>query len=300
MRYKMIVSYDGSFFHGFQRQKNDVSVQEVLEEKLTEILKTNIVVHASGRTDAGVHAIGQVIHFDSSQYVPVLNLKKILNKKVYPHIYITSAEMVDESFHSRKSARLKEYHYFVSINTFDPFKANYLYFFHDRIDLSKIREAMEYIVGTHDFRSFSKNKTISSCIRTITKFDLIIKDGILEFVIIGSGFMYNMVRIIIALMLKVGAPQISVVPLSSKLKDNPVHVIVDPSEIRGYALSNRSDFMPEDIQTLNKGCVRFKSGYIPGESEIREAMDRAMIMQLNLLPVARKMVLEELEMKQNG
>ena len=204
MRYKMIVSYDGSFFHGFQRQKNDVSVQEVLEEKLTEILKTNIVVHASGRTDAGVHAIGQVIHFDSSQYVPVLNLKKILNKKVYPHIYITSAEMVDESFHSRKSARLKEYHYFVSINTFDPFKANYLYFFHDRIDLSKIREAMEYIVGTHDFRSFSKNKTISSCIRTITKFDLIIKDGILEFVIIGSGFMYNMVRIIIALMLKVG------------------------------------------------------------------------------------------------
>lgn len=66
-----------------------------------------------------------------------------------------------------------------------------------------------------------------------------------------------------------GAPQISVVPLSSKLKDNPVHVIVEPSEIRGYALSNRSDFMPEDIQTLNKGCVRFKSGYIPGESEIR-------------------------------
>lgn len=97
-----------------------------------------------------------------------------------------------------------------------------------------------------------------------------------------------------------GAPQISVVPLSSKLKDNPVHVIVEPSEIRGYALSNRSDFMPEDIQTLNKGCVRFKSGYIPGESEIREAMDRAMIMQLNLLPVARKMVLEELEVKQNG
>ena len=90
-----------------------------------------------------------------------------------------------------------------------------------------------------------------------------------------------------------GAPQISVVPLSSKL-------IVEPSEIRGYALSNRSDFMPEDIQTLNKGCVRFKSGYIPGESEIREAMDRAMIMQFNLLPVARKMVLEELEMKQNG
>lgn len=95
-----------------------------------------------------------------------------------------------------------------------------------------------------------------------------------------------------------GAPQISVVPLSSKLKDNPVHVIVEPSEIRGYALSNRSDFMPEDIQTLNKGCVRFKSGYIPGESEIREAMDRAMIMEqyvkhLHHLKVTEKTKVDE-------
>lgn len=97
-----------------------------------------------------------------------------------------------------------------------------------------------------------------------------------------------------------GAPQISVVPLSSKIKDNPVHVVVEPSEITGYSLSTKSDFMPEDIQTLNKGCVRFKSGYIQRESEIREAMDRAMIMQFNLLPVARKMILEEMEMRENG
>ena len=97
-----------------------------------------------------------------------------------------------------------------------------------------------------------------------------------------------------------GAPQVSVVPLSTKIKDIPVHVILNPKDVSGYGISKTSDFMPEDIQTLNKGCVRFKSGYIPGESKIREAMDRAMIMQLNLLPVARKMVLEELEMKQNG
>ena len=83
MRYKMTVSYDGSFFHGFQRQTKYISVQEVLEEKLTEILKTNVTVHGSGRTDAGVHARGQVIHFDSTQYVPPLNLMKILNKKVF-------------------------------------------------------------------------------------------------------------------------------------------------------------------------------------------------------------------------
>lgn len=203
MRYKMIVSYDGSFFHGFQRQKNYISVQETLETKLTEILKTEVIIHGSGRTDAGVHAKGQVVHFDSIQYVPPLNLKKILNKKVYPHIYITDIEIVDEKFHSRKSAIFKEYRYYVSINTFDPLKVNYMHFFHDRIDISKIREAMTYIKGTHDFRSFSKNHEIKSAIRTITDFELEINNGILEFRIVGTGFMYNMVRIIIALMLKV-------------------------------------------------------------------------------------------------
>ena len=203
MRYKMVISYDGSFFHGFQRQTKYISVQEVLEEKLSEILKLDITVHGSGRTDAGVHAKGQVIHFDSEQYVPPLNLMKILNKKVYPHIYVLSSEIVDESFHSRKSAISKEYRYYVSINTFDPLKVNYMHFFHDRIDISKIREAMTYIVGTHDFKSFSKNKTVKTTVRTIEEFELNIKDGILEFRIKGTGFMYNMVRIIVAIMLKV-------------------------------------------------------------------------------------------------
>ena len=221
MRYKMVISYDGSFFHGFQRQTKYISVQEVLEEKLSEILKLDITVHGSGRTDAGVHAKGQVIHFDSEQYVPPLNLMKILNKKVYPHIYVLSSEIVDESFHSRKSAISKEYRYYVSINTFDPLKVNYMHFFHDRIDISKIREAMTYIVGTHDFKSFSKNKTVKTTVRTIEEFELNIKDGILEFRIKGTGFMYNMVRIIVAIMLKVA---------EGKLQPSDVLRIIDGKE----------------------------------------------------------------------
>ena len=221
MRYKMVISYDGSFFHGFQRQTKYISVQEVLEEKLSEILKLNITVHGSGRTDAGVHAKGQVIHFDSEQYVPPLNLMKILNKKVYPHIYVISSEIVDETFHSRKSAISKEYRYYVSINTFDPLKVNYMHFFHDRIDISKIREAMKYIVGTHDFKSFSKNKTVKTTVRTIEEFELNIIDGVLEFRIKGTGFMYNMVRIIIAIMLKVA---------EGKLEPSDVKKIIDGKE----------------------------------------------------------------------
>ena len=204
MRYKLTVSYDGAYFHGFQRQLKFNSVQETLEIALTDIFKMPIVVKGSGRTDAGVHAKGQVVHFDSEQVIPCPNLKKILNKKVFPHIYVTDIENVDDSFHSRGSAIKKEYRYYVSIGTFDPLKANYQHHFHDRIDISKIREAMTYIVGTHDFASFSKNKELKTTIRTIELFELNIKDGILEFRIIGNGFMYNMVRIIIALMLKVG------------------------------------------------------------------------------------------------
>ncbi len=223
MRYKMIVSYDGSFFHGFQRQNNYISVQEVLETKLSEILKTDIIIKGAGRTDAKVHAKGQVVHFDSIQYIPVENLKKIINKKVYPYIYIIKIEIVDENFHSRINAIKKEYHYLVSINTFDPLKVNYMHFFHDRINISKIREAMKYIEGTHDFKSFSKNHELKNTVRTIESFDLDVEDGILEFKIIGSGFMYNMVRIIVALMLKVG---------EGKLEPLDIKKIIDGKERR--------------------------------------------------------------------
>ena len=91
-----------------------------------------------------------------------------------------------------------------------------------------------------------------------------------------------------------GAPQVSVVPLSTKLKDIPVHVILEPKDVKGYGISKKSDFMPEDAQTIAKGCIRAKSGFIPVDSEVREAIDRALIRQFDLLPVARKMVMEEL------
>ena len=221
MRYKMIVAYDGAFFHGFQRQTNLISVQSVLEDTLTEILKTTVIIHGAGRTDALVHAYGQVVHFDSTQLVPPKNLKKILNKKIYPHIYVSDIEIVDESFHSRKSATGKEYHYIVDIGEFDPLKNNYIWYHHNRVEIEKIKKAMEYIVGTHDFKSLSKNKELKTTVRTIELFELNIVDGLLEFRIIGNGFMYNMVRIIVALMLKVG---------EGKLQPSDIQRILDGKE----------------------------------------------------------------------
>ncbi len=90
-----------------------------------------------------------------------------------------------------------------------------------------------------------------------------------------------------------GAPQVSIVPLSSKLKKNPVHVIIHPQDVKGYGLSKQSDFMPEDMQTIPKRNIRGKSGFIPEDSVLREEIDRAIIRQLDLMDVARKMVMEE-------
>lgn len=210
MKYKLIVEYDGSYFHGFQRQLKENSVQEQLEKVLSEITKEEIKINGAGRTDAGVHAYGQVIAFKTSRNIPEDNLKKIMNKKLYPHIYIRKVEIASDAFHPRIDAIKKEYHYKVSINNFDPLKVNYYYFFHDRIDISKIRKAMEFIKGTHDFKSLCKLTEEKTTIRTIEKFDLEVKDGILEFTIIGDGFLRNMVRIIIALVLRVGEGKINV------------------------------------------------------------------------------------------
>ncbi|MBQ3000993.1 MAG: tRNA pseudouridine(38-40) synthase TruA [Bacilli bacterium] len=204
MRYKMIVSYDGAYFHGFQRQKGYNSVQETLEQIFSHILKTEVVVKSAGRTDAGVHAYGQVIHFDSEQLIPPSNFKKISNKLLFPHIYIKDVKCVNTEFHSRVSAISKEYHYLVDIGEFCPLKSNYRHYFHNRIDIDKIKEAMSYIEGTHDFKSFSKNHVIKNTVRTIESFKLDVDGTLLTFKIVGTGFMYNMVRIIVALMLKVG------------------------------------------------------------------------------------------------
>ena len=210
MRYKLTISYDGAYFYGFQRQKDLISVQEEIEKALSIIMKEPITINGSGRTDSGVHAIGQVIDFKTNQNVPPKNLIKIMNKRLYPHIYVKDSCIVDDRFHSRIYATKKEYHYKVSLNTFDPLQSNYIYFFHDRINISNIRKAMSLLIGEHDFRSFAKTKEEDNTIRTIESFDLDINDGVLTFKIIGNGFMRNMVRIIVAVMLRVGEGKLTV------------------------------------------------------------------------------------------
>ena len=209
MRYKLTLSYDGSYYYGFQRQTKLISVQEEIEKCLNIIFKEEIKIKGAGRTDVNVHAIGQVAHFDSDLRIPLDRVKKAMNKILAPHIYIKEVEIVDDGFHARISAKEKEYRYYISTNEFDPLKSNYIYFYNQKIDLEKVKEALPYFIGTKDFKTLSKGHEKENTVRTIYSFTVNEKDGIYEFVIRGNGFLRNMVRIIIALVLKINENKIT-------------------------------------------------------------------------------------------
>ena len=218
MRYKMIISYDGAYFYGYQRQTSQITVQEEIEKCLTIIFKQPIKIKSAGRTDAKVHAIGQVAHFDSDQLIPINQLKKAMNKILKPHIYINTIEIVEESFHSRYSATKKEYRYYISTNEFNPLKSQYIYFYPYKIDIDKVRNAMSCFLGTKDFKSISKGHEKEDTIRTIDSFTVSEKNGVYEFIIVGDGFLRNMVRIIIALVLKANEGKITPIDIENIIK----------------------------------------------------------------------------------
>lgn len=210
MRYKLVISYDGSSFYGYQRQKNKVTIQDSIEKALGIVFKTDITIKSAGRTDAKVHALNQVAHFDSEQLIPPHQLRKVLNKMLSPHIYIKDIDIVDDTFHARLTPHQKEYRYYISTNEFNPIKSNYVYFYNRSIDEVKIREVMKLFVGTKDFKSFSKGDEKENTIRTIDSFELNVKDGVYEFIIKGNGFLHNMVRIMISVILKVNENKINI------------------------------------------------------------------------------------------
>lgn len=219
MRYKLTISYDGSYFYGFQRQTKLTSVQQVIENALSIIFKDEILIKGAGRTDALVHAYGQVAHFDHVQFIPLDKLKKAINKIIAPHIYIRNIQIVDETFHARISAKVKEYRYYISTNEFDPLKSNYIYFYNKKIDIEKIKSAINEFIGTKDFKSLSKGHDKENTIRTIYSFTVNENNGEYEFIIKGNGFLRNMVRIIIAILLKVNEDKVKIEDISKILTD---------------------------------------------------------------------------------
>jgi tRNA pseudouridine38-40 synthase len=198
-RLKLTLSYDGTDFCGWQRQSHATkpSIQENLESALTQIFKQPIRCVASGRTDAGVHAMGQVVHFDAPRDPSKINLVKALRALLPPTIVVQNAERVPEAFHSLFSAKAKTYRYVISTKPTGPtFLARFCHWYPYRFDFERLQSLAQALEGTHDFKIFQSVGTeVPSTQRTIFRSRWIQKrPGLFYYEVTGNGFLKQMVR----------------------------------------------------------------------------------------------------------
>jgi len=206
-RYKSIISYDGSGFFGYQVQPKKRTVQFELETALAKMHKgEHIKVFASGRTDAGVHAKGQVVHFDSPLPIAVEKWQIALNSLLPEDISVLSVIKVDSSFHARFDTIGKEYRYVLQLSKMrDPFQRNFSVLYPYDLNIEAMKEASRFFIGTHDFTSFCSAKTeVEDRVRTIEIIDFLQDKDFLTLRFVGNGFLYNMVRILTGTLLEVG------------------------------------------------------------------------------------------------
>jgi tRNA pseudouridine38-40 synthase len=213
LNYKIVIAYDGTRYGGWQIQPNCVSIQGLIEDALKVALRQDITVHASGRTDAGVHARAQVAHFTAPAEDLSLLFRK-LNGILPKDIRILHIENVPHEFHARFCAVSKEYHYHIHLDwALDPFKRLYTYHHPYRLDTTLIQQAIPHFLGTHDFTSFaneaSKGSAAKDPIRTLTRLDFIPEPGGFRLEFEGNGFLYKMVRNITGTLLDVGRKKIA-------------------------------------------------------------------------------------------
>ncbi len=211
---KLTVAYDGTAYHGFQEQRGTglPTVQEVLEKSLSRLAGRRVQIVGAGRTDAGVHALGQVVNFDSGGWdIPTDRIPLALNGVLPDDVSVLAAEDAPQDFHARFSARAKEYRYSIhNSRTPDPFLRRYCYFFPRPLDIESMCVAAERLKGRHDFKTFMAVGTpVKSTVRTL--YDARIdRDGdVVSMNLLGEGFLHHMVRIIAGTLLEVGLGKIA-------------------------------------------------------------------------------------------
>lgn len=207
MTYKLIVAYEGTRYKGWQRLKtHNGTIQEKVETVLSKLLNEPIEVHGSGRTDAGVHALRQVVSFKSNRSMEPEVLRADMNRYLPEDIVVISVAFAHESFHARLSAKKKVYTYRIWTSEVPPvFERHFVYDIEGRsYDLERMRIASRAFIGTHDFKGFSTDKTKKSTIRTIDSIAFKEEGNLLTIEFIGNGFLYNMVRILVGTLLEVG------------------------------------------------------------------------------------------------
>ena len=205
-RIKLTIAYDGTNYCGWQIQPNGITVEEVLNKALQKLTGEPIQVIGASRTDSGVHALGNVAVFDSETTIPPERIMMALNQRLPEDIVITRSEEVAPDFHPRYCDCTKTYEYHI-INTRipEPTKRLTNYFVSYELNLDHMREAASYLIGEHDFVSFCNVRTdVENTVRTITALDILQNGNEITIRITGNGFLYNMVRIIVGTLIRVG------------------------------------------------------------------------------------------------
>lgn len=210
MRIKLCLSYDGTDFCGWQRQKNGVSVQQTVEDAVYNLTGEKVAVTASGRTDAGVHAKGQVAHFDTNANIPPEKIYKALNTFLPNGVKALSSEKASDDFDARKNAKRKTYEYSIYLSDTElPLKERYGARVYGDIDIEKMRSAAKLVEGEHDFKAFSATGgSVKTTVRTIFGITVEKSGEDIKIRVTGNGFLYNMVRIIAGALIKAGKSEI--------------------------------------------------------------------------------------------
>lgn len=216
-RIGLVVAYDGTNYSGWQVQPNGITVQSVLNETLSQLLGEQIETIGASRTDAGVHAMGNVAVFDTETRIPGEKISYALNQRLPEDIRIQLSEEVDPDFHPRYCDSEKTYQYRILNRKFPvPTERLYSYFYHYKLDVDKMREATSFLIGRHDFASFCGAKAqVKTTIRIITGMDVWRDGDVVTIQVTGTGFLYNMVRIISGTLIEIGNGQYS----PEKIKD---------------------------------------------------------------------------------
>ena len=201
------VAYDGTDYCGWQFQPNGVTIEEVLNRELSALFKEEIQVIGASRTDSGVHAMGNVAVFDTASRIPADKVVYAINQRLPEGIRVQESMEVPLTFHPRKVNGVKTYEYRIyNRKVENPILGRYSYFCYYDLDVEKMREAAAYLVGEHDFRSFcTPNTQAATTVRTLYSLDITKEEnGLIILRLSGSGFLYNMVRIIAGTLMRVG------------------------------------------------------------------------------------------------
>ncbi len=203
----MVVAYDGTNYCGWQVQPNGITIEEVLNRSLSNLLGEKIEVMGASRTDSGVHSLGNVAVFDTNTRMPADKIAFALNQRLPEDIVVQGSCEVPSDWHPRYQESTKTYEYRILNRTFQmPTRRFDTYFYHYPLDVEKMSEAASYLVGTHDFASFcAANAQVKSTVRTIYSCTAQKENDIITIRVTGNGFLYNMVRIIAGTLIEVGA-----------------------------------------------------------------------------------------------